>query len=306
MIEFREPKLEDRAWATPLLRREGIPLSAYGFHTLCCWKGAYHYQIARLDQRMLIRLDSSLGPACFWPVGSGDPHPALEALAQQAHDRGEPLRFVGLSLWHRNWLEDCCPGRFTFLELRDASDYLYSVDRLADLPGKKLHAKRNHIRRLDDRCPGWRWDPITTRQDVTACLAMDQLWQQSKENLSPEDLASRKAERKALRFALLHREELGMEGVILRWGSKILGFSLGAPLTQNVFDVSFERARADIQGAYPAVNRSFAQYIRKTHPEISYLDREEDMGIPGLRKAKLSYYPDYLQVNFCAVETAAV
>ena len=86
---------------------------------------------------------------------------------------------------------------------------------------------------------------------------------------------------------------------------EILGFTLGAPLTETIFDVHFERARGEVQGAYPAVNRSFAQYVRQRHLQVRYLDREDDMGLPGLRKAKLSYYPDYLQVNYCAVETRA-
>ena len=93
--------------------------------------------------------------------------------------------------------------------------------------------------------------------------------------------------------------------MILRCGREVLGFSLGARLTETIFDVHFERARGDIQGAYPAVNRSFAQAIREKYPLVRYLDREDDMGLPGLRKAKLSYVPDYLQVNFSAVERCA-
>ena len=102
-----------------------------------------------------------------------------------------------------------------------------------------------------------------------------------------------------------HLDALGLEGVVLRWEDQVLGFSLGAPLTETIFDVHFERALGQVQGAFPAVNRSFAQYVREKYPQVRYLDREDDMGIPGLRKAKLSYYPDYLQVNYCAVETRA-
>ena len=93
--------------------------------------------------------------------------------------------------------------------------------------------------------------------------------------------------------------------MVLRCRENLLGFSLGARLTDTIFDVHFERARGDIQGAYPAVNRSFAQAVRQRHPQVRYLDREDDMGLPGLRKAKLSYVPDYLQVNFSAVECRA-
>ena len=84
-----------------------------------------------------------------------------------------------------------------------------------------------------------------------------------------------------------------------------MAFSLGAPLTETVFDVHFERAREDVAGAYAAVNRSFARQIRENHPDIRFLNREEDMGLAGLRRAKLSYHPDRLLVYKCAVETAA-
>ena len=81
-----------------------------------------------------------------------------------------------------------------------------------------------------------------------------------------------------------------------------MGFTLGAPLSPTVFDVSFERAREDIQGAYPAVTRSFARWVREHYPDIRYLNREEDMGLPGLRKAKQSYYPDLMGEKIYAVE----
>ena len=179
------------------------------------------------------------------------------------------------------------------------------MDRLADLPGKKLHAKRNHIHRLDEAYPGWTWSWLT-RADVEPCRQMDRLWlQQARQREEVQGLSTLDGENRALDLALTHWQEVGLEGVVLRWQDQILGFSLGAPLTETIFDVHFERARADIQGAYPAVNRSFAQAVRQRYPHIRYLDREDDMGLPGLRKAKLSYRPDHLQVNFSAVECRA-
>lgn len=306
MIPFRDPTPADRCWATGLAALEGTPLCDYSFPVLFCWQKTYGFQLARFQDRMLVRLDSSRGPSYLWPVGQGDPAPALEALTQEARRLGDPLRLICLGQYHKNWLEDRYPGRFTFAEVRDSFDYLYSVDRLADLPGKKLHAKRNHIHRLDDHCPGWTWSPLTD-EDIPACLAMNEAWYQAAcQRDDPAALSSLEDEDRAIRLALDHRRALGLEGVVLRWEGQVFAFALGAPLTDTVFDVHFERARNDLQGAYPAVNRSFAQYVRERYPRIRYLDREDDMGVEGLRKAKLSYYPDHLQVNFCAVETEAV
>ena len=278
LIPFHSPDASDSTWVRPLLQSEGLALCDYSFPVLFCWKDAYGFQYAPLGKRLLVRLTSSLGHSYLWPAGEGDPTPALDALTQDARAEGQA---------------------------RDGFDYLYSVDRLADLPGKKLHAKRNHIHRLDEACPGWTWAPLT-QADIPACLAMDAAWHQ--DALTRETvrgLSTLDDEHRALVLALEHLPALGLEGIVLRWQDTLLGFTLGAPLTETIFDVHFERARGEIQGAYPAVNRSFARYIRQKYPHIRYLDREDDMGLPGLRKAKLSYAPDYLQVNFSAVECRA-
>lgn len=304
MLDFRKPLLSDRDWLLPLLAEESLPLCNYSFPVLFCWQDAYRFRLARAGDRALIRLSSTLGHAYLWPVGRGDPAPAIEALRADARSLGEPLRLIGLTLYHRNWLADRYPGLFAFAETRDGFDYLYKLDRLADLPGKKLHAKRNHIRRLDDACPGWTWAPMTL-EDIPDCLEMDRAWHRAAlARETGRDTASLEGDHRALALALTHWDALGMEGVILRWEGRVLAFSLGAPLTETIFDVHFERARGDIQGTYAAVNRAFARYVRQTHPGIQYLDREDDMGLPGLRKAKLSYYPDHLEENYCAVESA--
>ncbi len=304
MIDFRNPQIADRAWLLPLLAEESLPLCNYSFPVLFCWQDAYRFKIARVGDRVLIRLRSTLGHAYLWPVGKGDPAPAIEAIRADAREHNEPLRLIGLTLYHRNWLADRCPGVFAFAETRDGFDYLYKVDRLADLPGKKLHAKRNHIRRLDDACPGWTWAPMT-EEDLPDCRAMDEAWHRAAlKRETGKELTSLEEDRRAMDLALTHREALGLEGVVLRWEGEVLAFALGAPLTDTIFDVHFERARGDIQGTYAAVNRCFARYVRERHPEIEYLDREDDMGVPGLRKAKLSYYPDHLEENYCAAESA--
>ena len=304
MIEFRKPQLTDRDWILPLLAEESLPLCNYSFPVLFCWQEAYHFKIARVNDRLLIRLKSTLGHAYLWPVGRGDPAPAIEAIWQDARDHSEPLRLIGLTLYHRNWLADWCPPCFAFAATRDGFDYLYKIDRLADLPGKKLHAKRNHIHRLDDACPGWTFSPMTP-EDIPACLEMDAAWHRAAlVRETGSEVTSLEEDHRAMALALEHWDELGMDGVVLRWDGDILAFALGAPLTDTIFDVHFERARGDIQGTYAAVNRSFARYIREKYPNIQYLDREDDMGMEGLRKAKLSYYPDHLEENYCAVESA--
>jgi hypothetical protein len=107
-------------------------------------------------------------------------------------------------------------------------------------------------------------------------------------------------EQVALEKALRDYRELEMEGIVLRGGGEILAFTLASRLSEDTFDVHFEKARGDVQGAYPAINCEFARYIREKHPEVRYLDREEDMGLEGLRRAKQSYYPHHMVKKYWA------
>ena len=111
-------------------------------------------------------------------------------------------------------------------------------------------------------------------------------------------------EAKAIRKGMEHFDTLKLEGGHIRAGGQVVAFTMGDKLHPNsdTYDVHFEKAFGDIQGAYAIVNREFARWVRAHHPEIRYLNREEDMDIEGLRKAKESYYPDLMVEKYLAQE----
>ena len=111
MIPFHIPQAHDACWVRPLLEAEGLPLCNYSFPVLFCWQDTYGFRYAPMGRRLLVQMKSTLGHSYLWPAGEGDPRPALEALATHAHGEGEPLRLIALTQYHKNWLEDCCPGR---------------------------------------------------------------------------------------------------------------------------------------------------------------------------------------------------
>lgn len=301
MTPFQFPKATDAAWVKPLLNAEGLALCNYSFPVLFCWQHAYDFRYAREGDRLLTRLTSSLGHSYLWPVGEGDPKPALDAITQDAREEGQPLRLIALTQYHKNWLEANYPDRFAFEEARDGFDYLYDIDRLADLPGKKLHAKRNHINRFMENNPSWTYEEITP-ETLPACLEMDKEWYRRsmvREGLAEErDLGD---EGRALRLAMEHYHELGLEGGLIRVYGEVVAFTMGDMLCADTFDVHFEKAYGELQGAYAMINREFARQVRARHPEIKYLNREDDMGVEGLRKAKQSYYPDLMVEKHTAV-----
>ena len=169
---------------------------------------------------------------------------------------------------------------------------------MADLPGKKLHQKRNHIRRFDDNNPDWMFHPIT-KDNMHLCLEMEKEWANLKDANEDKSLS---AETVAIIEALYQMDALEMEGGVITAGGRPVAFSLGSLTTPECFNVHFEKAFADIQGSYPTIAREMARMVRERHPEVKWLNREDDMGLEGLRKAKLSYYPEILLEKYTVRE----
>jgi len=273
----------------------------YNFTNLFCWGASYCHAIAQLDGLLVIRYCGRLGCSYTYPAGGGDIASAILELERDAAKNRVPLRLVSLGPKQVEDLERMFPGQFECFPDRDAFDYRYSIDKLADLSGKKLHAKRNHINRFLENNPDWSFAPLTA-DDVSACLAMDSAWEQeSQEREGSAERADLRRERLALTAAFSNMEALGLEGGVLRAGGRLLGFTLADRLNSDSYDVHFEKAYGQIQGAYAMVNREFARMLRERHPEIRFLNREDDMGLEGLRKAKQSYYPDEMVEKYFAV-----
>lgn len=302
MIDFQKPQLSDKSWVDDLLRRADYRGCEYNFTNLFAWSGAYDQRIARVGDFLVTHLCGSLGCSYIYPAGSGDVRPVIKAMEEDAGERGKPLRMVCLTPRQVGEMEQFFPGEFQFEADRDGFDYLYAIDRLADLGGKKLHAKRNHINRFIENNPTWVYEDITPAT-LPECLAMDKEWYRrsmEREGLAQErDLGD---EGRALRLTMEHYNELGLEGGLIRVYGEVVAFTMGDMLSSDTFDVHFEKAYGELQGAYAMINREFARRVRERHPQVKYLNREDDMGVEGLRKAKESYYPDEMVEKYFATK----
>lgn len=226
-----------------------------------------------------------------FPIGEGEKKPVLDAIITDARERGIPCRLTGLTQPDMDLLESLYPGRFQFHCDRGSYDYVYDIHDLADLAGRKYQRKRNHINRFVEQHPAYAVKPLSA-DNVAAVTAMLDEWYQAREQ--EDNTADFAMEKAALYKALKCYEALEMDGLVLTDGGEVLAFTLGSRLSETVFDVQFEKARADAEGAYPMINREMARFVRQRYPSVVYLDREEDMGLEGLRKAKESYYPHHL------------
>ncbi len=232
-----------------------------------------------------------------YPIGNGDRRAAVEAILADAQERGIPCRITGMTEADRQELEGWFPGRFQIWPQRANFDYVYSIDALADLKGKKLQKKRNHVNRFRSQRPDYRVEPLTAC-NLPRVQHMVNDWYVSRRKSDPE--GDYMLESLAMARAFRHYEALNMEGLVLLQGDEVLAVTLGTRISPDTFDIHFEKAREEADGAYPTINCEFARFLREKYPEVRYLNREDDMGLEGLRKAKLSYYPDHMIEKYCA------
>ena len=226
-----------------------------------------------------------------FPVGIGDKKPVIDAIIQDSRKRGIPCRLTGLTAQDKEILEALYPGKFRYHFDRNSFDYVYDINDLADLAGRKFQKKRNHLNKFREKCPEHRLEPITD-ENIQQVKQMVESWYALRLQQDPHaDFAMEQA---AIKKALQQQKALKIEGLLLRQGDQVVAMTMGSQLNSNTFDIHFEKALDICDGAYAAINNGFARYLREKYPYILYLNREEDMGIEGLRRAKLSYNPHHL------------
>lgn len=260
----------------------------YSFANLYMWG---RQEAAIVDGSLLLFSQFGRSSVYPFPIINGEPKPVLDALIADAARRGIRCRITSLSDRDCALLEELYPGKFQFYPDRDSYDYVYSIDALADLKGKKLQRKRNHLNRFNAAHPDSRAVPM---DEGNLALARDfaAAWHLRRREADPE--SDFHLEQIALRRAFCHFRELEMEGMLLMEGENILAITLGSRMSPDTFDIHFEKAREGVDGAYAAINAAFARHLREKYPELRYLDREDDLGLPGLRQAKLTFCPEFL------------
>ena len=232
-----------------------------------------------------------------YPIGNGDKRAVLEEILNDAKARGIPCRLTGLTEADKAELESWFPGKFHLRSGRDVYDYVYAIDDLADLKGRKFQKKRNHANRFRAEHPDYRVLPLTVCNLAMARhMVNDWYMQRMKDDPGGDYLL----ENIALARAFQHYGQLNMDGIMLLDGDRVLAVTMGSRMNPDTFDIHFEKAREDVDGAYTVVNQEFARYLRLKYPEAAYLDREDDMGLEGLRKAKLSYNPHHMVEKYHA------
>lgn len=285
MIQFKRLTPAMHQEIRPMLLHSGRKGCEYSFANLCMWG---RQEAAVVDG--FVTLFSHFGGRSMYPfpVGQGDVRPVLDKLIADSQERGIPFRLTSLTSQDRALLEQLYPGRFRFHCNRDGADYLYRIEDLAELKGRKFQQKRNHMNRFEVQHPDWFIKPLEGAVRVAAENFIDNWFYKRK---AEDPAGDYQMEQIALRRAFTHFDDLGMEGIALYVDGCLSAVTMGSFISPEIFDVHFEKGDSDVPESYAAVNRAFARYLREKYPQLQYLNREDDMGLPGLRRAKLSYNP---------------
>lgn len=268
-IQFKRAELEDKEIISHYFRHHTSRSCERTFANVYLWSRQYPVKWAVVGE-------------------AADVRRAIEWLMECCKGRGLPFQMYNLTPEHFAQLEEWYPGRFQIAYDRDSADYVYESEKLATLSGKKLHSKRNHINKFKALYDGrWSYEAITP-QNAEECFQMALKW---REQNGCEDDPEKRGEICVTMNALRLFEELELTGGILRIDGEVVAFTIGEPICSDTFVVHIEKAFADVEGAYPMINQQFVEHECR---EYLYVNREEDTGAEGLRKAKLSYRPVFM------------
>jgi len=283
--DFKTLTLEDREHITLYFRTSPPVTSELTFTNLFMWRHHYHFAWCLSADALLIAGQTGDGPPfCFPPIGKGDLSPALKDLfdylgrhAQRPEIHRVPENFAQryADSLHLEVIPD-----------PDNSDYVYRTESLINLSGRKYHRKRNHLNQFRNQY-AYRYQSLTSDL-IEACLNLEEQWCRLRSCVENPGLLN---EEMAIRESLLHFDKLDCLGGVILVDDRVVAFSLGEPLNPDTVVIHLEKANPEFTGSYAVINQEFCQDAWSGY---TYVNREQDLGEPGLRQAKLSYYPDHM------------
>ena len=240
------------------------------FTNLFAWRDSKRFRFIEHEHHLIISMGEP--HTLLQPIGP-DPVGTIKSLLKAHHD----LQFERVESSVASQLQGCQVVRD-----RDMDDYLYSLEDLRVMAGQKYVAKRNFVRRCE------KYDPHVAPLDaslIDQCLHVQDDWCNLRDCKDNPTLAS---ENLAVREALNHFVDFGLFGIAVILDGKVQAFAIGEPLNQNTFVDHFEKANTEFEGIYQYLLHQFAKAIP---PPYTHINREQDLGVEGLRKAKLSWNP---------------
>lgn len=264
--------------------------------TLLMWKGLYHQRVAVLDDMLFISLGQKQD--IFLLPFAKDMKKAVNTLKDYADKNGFSLMFLGSEGDRLDLFKTHFEDEFSFEESRDDFEYLYLTHKLKNLSGKKFHSKRNHISAFC-RNHNWQYETLC-KENLAEVFEMADTWAENQLSEFGYDKGV-EVENASMKLLLPKMKKLGIKGGLIRVDGKVVAFTFGSPINDRVFDVQVEKALPEFRTAYSLINREF---IANELSSFEYVNREDDLGLQGLRQAKLSYQPEILLKKFVIKDVA--
>ena len=281
---FKPVTLSDRDFFTRYYAHYPQTHSDNTFTNMVCWNHYAHYQYAYVQKNLII--SSTIGDITRFrpPVGPREPG-LLRSLIKLASDISDNEPIVLIDQENARWMREICPG-INLVPDRNHYEYVYRSEDLAELPGKNYLTIRREINKFRRNCTS-SLEPIKKEnwEEVKRFLIE---WCEWKGCENDQVLAH---EKEAVFFAIDHFNELALKGLIIRVFSKIGAMSLFEQLDTDTALVHFEKGLPDCEGIYKVINTETAAFLKK---KFTYLNRESDLGIAGLREAKMRYHPHHM------------
>lgn len=289
MLDFKRVGLEDKDIIDSFLQNQNYRASDLCFTNLYTWGAKFNTEFAVANDWLFIRFrDNNNRNSYLKPIGTGNIKDGIELVMKDHQEFDNVFQLRGLTNEMIDEIESAMPNVFEFSLNRSVSDYIYAADKLSSLAGKKLQSKRNHINRFK-RENNWEYHSMHGESDfVRECKGLLKIWMS---NNGDENEDADGFDVQAVNLMLDNFDYLGLKGGLICVNGNIAAFTIGEQLTKDTFVVHVEKARTDIHGAYTIINQ---QFVENEMSEFTYVNREEDLGIENLRKAKMSYHPDIL------------
>ena len=283
MINPKEIQAEDKNLLNSFFEKENRISQEVCFSNLYMWKAGYNMRYDIVDGFLVVFAGyEPIGEYFHFPIGEGDKKEVLLKLDKFMTETYGTYSVRKLLKEDAEELEALMPGKFVFEDNREFFDYVYSARDLIKLQGKKYHTKKNHYNAFTNTY-GFVYNKITP-ENIDRCKTRALEWIKER-NDDPDMEEYIAAERMFRRYF-----ELGLTGAFLTVEDEIVALTVGENNFGTVI-IHVEKADPSVKGAYAAINRLF---LENEFPDAELVNREEDLGIEGLRKAKLSYHPTIL------------
>ncbi len=292
MIEFKSPQLSDYKKFAPFFFCEGELSCEMNFISIYLWKRVYQNMFYMDDKTLIFRSVTEDGEGYVFSLPYGDFDYGMSLIFDYCKENGiKPNLWTSQGKRLNEFLKKY--DAYETIPERGNFDYIYLREDLAKLKGKKYHSKRNHISSFSKNY-NWTYEALS-RDNLEEFLAFSDKWYNDKGAQEDEGLM---AEKKALKEILCSDEGVEYKGALIKVEDRVVAITLGSPINSNTFDIHYEKADVDYPTAYALINREFAA---RELDGYKYINREDDLGLEGLRKAKLSYKPAILLEKYSMI-----